>query len=103
MTTWCSTGSADGLEAAIEKLQHELPGWWWSVGSCHVSADATVGPDSDGPDRHLLQLREFDEGFDGNLLHPATVEEALLHAIELAKNAKARVTAQEPAKDTPPS
>jgi hypothetical protein len=83
-------GGYAGLEAAIEKLHRELPGWWWSLGNCHVSADATVGPDRTGPDAHLLKLREFDWGIDGTLLHPATCTEALLHAIELAHAAKAR-------------
>lgn len=86
----CAGGGYAGLEAAIEKLHRELPGWWWSLGNCHVSADATIGPDRTGPDAPLLRLKEFDEGIDGSLLHPATCTEALLHAIELAKAAKAR-------------
>ena len=85
-------GGYVGLEAAIEKLHRELPGWWWSLGNCHVSADATVGPDRTGPDAHLLKLKEFDGGIDGSLLHPATVADALLNAIELAKAAKERAT-----------
>jgi hypothetical protein len=85
-------GGYAGLEAAIEKLHRELPGWWWSLGNCHVSADATIGPDRTGPDAHLLRLKEFDEGIDGTLLHPATCTDALLHAIELAHAAKARLT-----------
>lgn len=87
---WCAEGSAAGLEAAIEKLYRELPGWWWSCGNCHVSADATIGPDRDGPDRYLLQYKEFDIGIDGSLLHPATLAEAMLKAIENGKEARAR-------------
>jgi hypothetical protein len=90
---WCAGGSSAGLEEAIETLQRELPDWWWSLGNCHISADATIGPDYAGRDAHLLKLKEFDEGIDGSLLHPATVAEALLHAIELAKKAKVRVSA----------
>lgn len=90
MAYWCAGGSSEGLEAAIETLQRELPGWWWSLGNCHVSADATIGPDASGPDKDLLKIKEFDEGIDGTLLHPATVADALLNAIELAKEAKAR-------------
>ncbi len=82
-------GGYVGLEAAIEKLHCELPGWWWSLGNCHVSADATIGPTTEAPDAHLLQLRVFDDGIDGTLLHPATVADALLNAIEIAKHAKA--------------
>ena len=87
---WCDEGSAAGLEAAIDKLYRELPGWWWSVGNCHVSADATIGPDREGPDRHLLRFAEFDNGIDGSLGHPATMAEAMLAAIEAGKAAKAR-------------
>jgi hypothetical protein len=88
--TWCAEGSTNGLSAAIETLYRELPGWWFSVGNCHVSADATIGPDRTGPDSHLLQFAEFDEGIDGSLLHPATLADALLCAIEKAKIAKGR-------------
>ena len=84
-------GGYVGLEAAIEKLHRELPGWWWSIGNCQVSADATIGPTTEAPDAELLKLREFDEGIDGSLIHPATVADALLNAIELAKQAKARL------------
>ena len=91
MAYWCVGGSSKGIEAAIETLQRELPGWWWSLGNCHVSADATIGPDLAGPDAGLLVLKEFDEGIDGSLCHPATVAEALLNAIDLAKAAKLRV------------
>jgi len=80
-----------GLEAALDVLAKELPGWWWQVGSCHVSADATIGPDRGGPDDHLLQFREFDNGIDNDLKHPATCADALLGAIEKAKKMKAAI------------
>lgn len=92
MAYWCVGGSSEALEAAIETLQRELPGWWWSLGNCHVSADAVIGPDATGPDAHLLSIKEFDEGIDGSLGHPATVAEALLNAVELAKEAKAKAS-----------
>ncbi len=87
---WCAPEAASGLQNAIEKLYRELPGWWWSVGNCHVSADATVGPDRDGPDADLLYLPEFDGGVDGSLLHPATVTDALLAAIERGKEMRSK-------------
>lgn len=93
---WCVGGSSAGLEAAIEKLQRELPGWWWTVGNCHLSADANMGPDRTGPDRYLLKFKEFDDGIDGSLFHPATITDALLNAIEIAKVAKAKVDARNP-------
>lgn len=86
---WCAEGSTRGLNEAIEKLYRELPGWWFSLGNCSVSADATIGPDRTGPDRHLLKFEEFDQGIDGSLHHPASLADALLRAIENAKAAKA--------------
>lgn len=65
------------LDKALARLAEVLPGWWWRVGSCSVSADATIGPDRAGPDADLLALRDFDEGFDGDLRQPATVAENL--------------------------
>lgn len=87
---WCAEGSVAGLEAAIDRLYRELPGWWWSVGNCHVSADATIAPDRNGPDAHLLKFKEFDEGIDGSLLHPASMAEAMHNAIDLAKAIRAK-------------
>jgi hypothetical protein len=72
------------LDKALARLAAELPGWWWRVGSCSVSADATVGPDRAGPDADLLALCDFDEGFDNDLRQPATVAEALHGAIDRA-------------------
>jgi hypothetical protein len=51
------------LAAALNRLESLLPGWWWSVGSCHVSSDASLGPDRYGPDAALLDMKIFDEGF----------------------------------------
>lgn len=73
------------LEEAIRKLERELPGWWWKVGHCSVSADATIGPDRNGCDAFLLKHKHFDEGFDCALAPPATVADALLNCIERAK------------------
>lgn len=54
------------LSAAIQEFETALPGWWWSVGHCSLTRDASCGPDSAGPDANLLKLPEtriFDEGF----------------------------------------
>jgi hypothetical protein len=53
----------DALSAAIHEFEAALPGWWWSVGHCSVSRDASCGPESNGPDGHLLALTLFDDGF----------------------------------------
>lgn len=53
----------DDLIVMIREFEETLPGWWWSLGNCHVSRDASCGPDSTGPDADLLEMREFDSGF----------------------------------------
>ncbi len=73
------------IDEAVKVLHAELPGWWWKVGECHVSCDATIAPDRGGPDDELLTFEEFDQGFDCDLRQPATVAEALLGAIARAK------------------
>ena len=78
------------LEKIIADFKDEFPGWWWSIGECQVSCDATVGPTTAAPDAHLLKLPEFDFGFDGDLRQPSTVEDALLDAINLAREARDR-------------
>jgi len=95
---WQPEGSENlmALLDAIQRLEKELPGWWWSVGSCHVSADASIGPinrpwthasigpDSAGPDAILLDDKLFDGGFHCDLCQPATCAEALNGAIDEA-------------------
>lgn len=77
------------LVEAIREFETKLPGWWWSVGACSVSRDASCGPDRHGPDAHLLGSRNaFEEGFhcddrDGSLA------DALLDVMEQALTAKA--------------
>lgn len=53
----------EDLAAAVDEFERALPGWWWSVGSCSVSRDASCGPDRQGVDAALLVHREFDDGF----------------------------------------
>ena len=78
------------IDEAVAKFKTDLPGWWYSLGDCSVSADASCGPDRDGPDAGLLLLRLFDDGFHSDLRQPATVQEALLDVLEQAKIARAR-------------
>ena len=77
------------LAQAIDKLMKELPGWWWSVGLCNVSADASIGPCRAGPDGDLLDEKLFDDGFHADLLPPATPADALLYCLEQGKEARA--------------
>lgn len=76
------------LQEIIADFKQEFPGWWWSVGECQVSCDATVGPTTEAPDANLLFIKAFDEGFDGDLRQPSTVEAALLNAIAIARDAR---------------
>lgn len=89
---------ATGLEYAIEQFKEVLPGWWYSVGECSVSCDASCGPDRTGPDATLLSIRQFDDGFHSDLPQPSTMADALrdvtAQAIE-ARSAEPVVSARQ--------
>src|SRR5678815_158185 len=51
------------LQTAIIEFEKALPGWWYSLGICSVSRDASCGPDITGPDAALLKIRKFDSGY----------------------------------------
>lgn len=68
------------LTEAIRRFHILLPGWWFSVGLCHVSADATVAPDRAGCDADLLKMRFFDSGFSADIMPPATMAKSLIQA-----------------------
>lgn len=51
------------LADAIREFERALPGWWYTVGTCSVSRDASCGPERTGPDAGLLVSRVFDDGF----------------------------------------
>jgi hypothetical protein len=88
--SWTVEDQVGDLPSAIAYFHSRLPGWWFSVGACHVSADATVAPDSAGMDSVLFKTgdgdvtRFFDTGFDVDLLPPATMADALIRATDLA-------------------
>lgn len=77
MNEW-QTAPARGLEAAIERFKRDLPGWWFRVGECQVSCDASCAPTRESPHINLIPLdRRFDSGFDADLSQPSTLAEAL--------------------------
>lgn len=80
------------IDEAVAKFSAELPGWWWSLGDCSVSADASCGPDVAGPDAALLSIPVFDGGFHADIPQPATVVEALMNVMAQAKAAKLSTT-----------
>lgn len=88
---WLETSGTENITNAIRTFQHELPGWWWSIGVCSVSADASCGPDVKGPDAGLLKHRQFDDGFHADLRQPATCAEALMDVMGQAKAAIAKL------------
>jgi len=80
------------LAAAIAEFQEKLPGWWWSVGTCSVSRDASCGPDIKGPDAHLLAIPPFHEPFDCDD-REGTAAESLRWVMNEALKAKAALPA----------
>lgn len=78
------------LVSAISEFRAALPGWWFTVGECSVSCDATVGPDRAYVQEPYLSM--FDAGFDGDLRQPSTMAEALREATKAAVGAMKAAT-----------
>lgn len=52
------------IEAAIAEFEQALPGWWHTVGSCQVSADASCAPTVLSPHIEFAESgNPFDAGF----------------------------------------
>lgn len=92
--SWTAEKQTGDLVAAIAYFNKHLPGWWFSVGACHVTADATVCPDTAGMDAWLFETGDkevtkfFDEGFDCDLYPPATMADALICVTDIAWSAR---------------
>lgn len=76
------------LANVIAEFRRKLPDWWFTVGSCSVSRDASCGPDLNGRDAYLLltEDRVFDEGFhhddpEGNMANSLRI--VMEYAIEM--------------------
>ncbi len=88
-------GPTTDLSTAVALLERVLPGWWWRVGTCCVSDDATIGPDYNSPVHGERLRREFpltphEDGCGGWLVDadqrpPHSVAKALTLAILMAK------------------
>lgn len=78
MSAWHTT-PATGLEAAIARFKSDLPGWWFSVGECQVSCDASCAPTTETPHIALIQRAgdTFDGGFHADLAQPSSMAAAL--------------------------
>lgn len=60
------TTDTEDLALAIKEFEQVLPYWWFSVGKCSLTRDASCGPDLSYEDAWLLKIPEttiFDEGF----------------------------------------
>ncbi|MFZ5744448.1 MAG: hypothetical protein ACOY7T_08220 [Pseudomonadota bacterium] len=90
------TSPATGLEQAIAEFKAALPGWWYSVAECQVSADASCAPTRESPDISLIELDgRFDSGFHADLLQPATMADALRDVMAQALAAKEEMRRRE--------
>lgn len=87
------TAPAQGLEAAVAEFKEKLPGWWFTVGECQVSADGSCGPTRESPHTALIAVnRQFDDGFHADLPQPASMADALRDVMEQALAAIAEHT-----------
>lgn len=69
------------LERAIRQFRHCLPNWWFSVGECDISCDASIAPMKTSADIDLIPFdQRFDDGFHADLPQPATLADALREA-----------------------
>jgi hypothetical protein len=69
---------ATGLEEAIARFKADLPGWWFTIGECQVSCDASCAPTDQSEHVKLCPTdRRFDEGFHVDLPQPSSMAEAL--------------------------
>lgn len=88
---WISKSQPD-LESAIAAFKAEFPGWYYMLGECQVSCDATIAPTTDSEDIALIPMDErFDSGFSVDLRQPSTLAQALLHVALEARDAKVKL------------
>lgn len=91
------TRQAVGLEAAIARFKRDLPGWWYRVCECQVSADASCGPTRESEHIGLIPKdKSFDDGFHADLDMPSTMANALDNVREKALAAIERLAHKEP-------
>lgn len=88
---WITKPQPD-LESAIASFKAEFPGWYYTLGECQVSCDATIAPTTDSGDISLIpQDARFDSGFSVDLRQPATLAQALMVVALEARDAKAKL------------
>ena len=86
----------NGLLQAIRDFRAALPGWWYSLGECDVSCDASCAPTRHSPDTALIaQDERFNSGFHCDVEQPSTLAEALRDVMQQALEAKALLSVAE--------
>lgn len=82
---WMDISTAHDTEAAIAAFKTALPGWWFSIGECQVSADASCGPTRESGHIKLVAVdSRFDNGFHADLPQPNTMANALRNVMQQA-------------------
>lgn len=78
-----------GLESAIADFKATLPGWWFTVGECQVSCDASCAPTRESPDiARIDDDARFNDGFHADLSQPSTMADALRDVTRQALEAR---------------
>ena len=87
------TSTQEYLVEAIAEFKAKLPGWWYSVGECQVSCDATCAPTVESPDIAFIEVDDaFDHGFRIDLPQPSTLADALRNVMQQALDRKAAIS-----------
>ena len=69
-------------------FKQRLPGWWYSLGECQVSCDASCGPTVESEHIRLIPLDDrFNSGFHADLPQPSTLADALYDVMDQALDA----------------
>lgn len=78
-----------GIEDVIARFKKDFPGWWYSLGECQISCDASCAPTKLSPDIELIEYDDrFNSGFHVDLLQESTLSEALEVVMEEAAEAR---------------
>lgn len=79
----------NGLIEAIQEFRAALPGYWYSLGECEISCDASCAPTALSPDLALTgQDKRFDDGFHCDVPQPSTLADALRDVMAQALDAR---------------
>lgn len=86
----------EGIEKTIAQFRQKLPNYWYTVGECQVSCDASCGPTSCSDDVKLIpQDERFNSGFHVDVPQPSTTSAALMIIMLEALAARAKCLGNE--------